>query len=152
MKKNRRAVVVLHGPNLNALGTRETQTYGTLTLAQLNSSLRKLANELGCDISLSQHSSEGALIDAVHAAASKGRAIVINPGAYGHYSYALRDALAAVNVPKIEIHLTNIYAREAFRRRSVIAPVVDGGVFGFGDESYRLALRAAVAMLDRTRD
>lgn len=152
MKKKRKAVVVLHGPNLNALGTRETGVYGTATLAQVDSSLRKLARELGCDISLSQHSSEGALIDAVHAAASRGRAIIINPGAYTHYSYALRDALAAVNVPKIEIHLTNIYARESFRRRSVIAPVVDGGVFGFGVESYRLALRAAVAMLDETRD
>ncbi len=152
MKRKRKAVVVLHGPNLNMLGRREPDLYGETTLAQVDSSLRKLAGELGCDISLSQHSAEGALIDAIHAAGSRGSAIIINPGAYAHYSYALRDALAAVNVPKIEIHLTNIYAREAFRRRSVIAPVVDGGVFGFGVESYRLALRAAVAMLDETRD
>lgn len=152
MRQKRKAVVVLHGPNLNMLGRREPDLYGRTTLAQLDSSLRKLARELGCDISLSQHSAEGELIDAIHVAGSRGRAIIINPGAYAHYSYALRDALAAVSVPKIEIHLTNIYARETFRRRSVIAPVVDGGVFGFGVESYRLALRAAVAMLDETRD
>lgn len=151
-RKKRKGVVVLHGPNLNALGTRETGIYGSTTLAQLDSSLQKLARSLDCEISIAQHSSEGELIDAIHAAAARGRAIVINPGAYTHYSYALRDALAAVSVPKIEIHLTNIYARESFRRRSVIAPVVDGGVFGFGAESYRLALRAAVAMLDGTRD
>jgi 3-dehydroquinate dehydratase II len=150
--KRRKSVLVLHGPNLNALGTREPEAYGRLTLAQIDSSLRKLAREIGCDISIAQHSSEGELIDAIHAAAKLGRAIVINPGAYSHYSYALRDALAAVGVPKIEIHLTNIYARELFRRRSVIAPVVDGGVFGFGAHSYLLALRAAAAMLDEIRD
>lgn len=151
-KPSRKAVVVLHGPNLNVLGVRESHVYGMATLAEINSGLRKLGRELDCDISIAQHSSEGELIDAIHAAARLRRAIVINPGAYSHYSYALRDALAAVTVPKIEIHLTNIYARELFRRRSVIAPVVNGGIFGFGAHSYLLAVRAAVAMLDEIRD
>lgn len=150
MAKN--SVIILHGPNLNALGTREPQTYGTTTLAEIDASLARLAAELGCEIDAQQHSSEGALIDAIHAAAQRGQAIVINPGAYTHYSYALRDALAAVTVPKIEVHLSNIYAREAFRRRSVIAPVVHGSITGFGPQSYLLALRAAVAMLDEIRD
>jgi 3-dehydroquinate dehydratase II len=153
MKDTQRAgIVVLHGPNLNALGTREPDTYGTTTLEEIDGRLRLLGAELGRGILIQQHSSEGALIDAIHAAASVGHAIVINPGAYTHYSYALRDALAAVSVPKIEIHLTNIYARESFRRRSVIAPVVDGAVFGFGAASYLLGLRAAAAMLDEIRD
>jgi 3-dehydroquinate dehydratase-2 len=150
--RHKKSVVVLHGPNLNALGTREPQTYGTTTLDEINSSLLELGDELGCEIFIQQHSSEGALIDAIHAAGERGRAIVINPGAYTHYSYALRDALAAVRVPKIEIHLTNIYARESFRRRSVIAPVVSGAIFGFGSASYLLGLRAAAAMLDEIRD
>lgn len=143
---------MLHGPNLNMLGRREPDIYGTVTLEQINSSLRKLSKELRCDISIAQHSSEGDLIDAVHGAARRKHAIVINPGAYSHYSYALRDALASVSVPKIEIHLTNVHARELFRRRSVIAPAVHGGIFGFGITSYLLALRAAVAMLDEIRD
>jgi 3-dehydroquinate dehydratase II len=134
------------------LGTRQLSIYGTATLEQINSKLRKLARELQCDISVAAHSSEGRLIDAIHNAARRNQAIVINAGAYAHYSYALRDALAAVNVPKVEIHLTNIYAREMFRRRSVIAPVVDGGVFGFGIQSYLLAFRAASAMLDEIKD
>ena len=153
MKDTQRAgIVVLHGPNLNALGTREPETYGTTTLEEIDGRLRLLGAELGRELFIQQHSSEGALIDAIHAAASGGHAIVINPGAYTHYSYALRDALASVRVPKIEIHLTNIYARESFRRRSVIAPVVDGAVFGFGAVSYLLGLRAAAAMLDEIRD
>ena len=147
-----KSIVVLHGPNLNALGTREPETYGTATLEAINAQLIKLGEELGAEVFIQQHSSEGALIDAIHAAGERGRAILINPGAYTHYSYALRDALAAVRVPKIEIHLTNIYARESFRRRSVIAPVVDGAVFGFGAASYLLGLRAAAAMLDEIRD
>ena len=149
--KHRSTIVVLHGPNLNALGTREPDAYGTTTLGEIDEQLRLLGAELGCEVFIQQHSSEGALIDAIHAAGQRGRAILINPGAYTHYSYALRDALAAVSVPKIEIHLTNIYARESFRRRSVIAPVVDGAVSGFGAASYLLGLRAAAAMLDEIR-
>lgn len=150
--KHRATIVVLHGPNLDALGTREPDVYGTTTLEQIDEQLRLLGAQLGYEPVIQQHSSEGALIEAIHAAAHRGNAILINPGAYTHYSYAIRDALAAVSVPKIEIHLTNIYARESFRRRSVIAPVVDGAVFGFGAASYLLGLRAAAAMLDEIRD
>ncbi len=151
-KSTRKSVIVLHGPNLNALGRREPQTYGTKTLEAINKQLRALSAELRIELVIAQHSSEGALIDAIHAAGEKKQAILINPGAYTHYSYALRDALSSVSVPKIEIHLTNIYAREAFRRRSVIAPVVDGVIVGFGADSYLLGLRAAAAMLDEIRD
>ncbi|MBV8164476.1 MAG: type II 3-dehydroquinate dehydratase [Candidatus Eremiobacteraeota bacterium] len=151
MSERTRTVVVLHGPNLNALGKREPQIYGSETLASIDKRLHELAATLRLVINIHQHSSEGALIDAVHAAGEAGQAIVINAGAYTHYSYALRDALASVTVPKVEIHLTNIYAREPFRRRSVIAPVVDGTVAGFGADSYLLGLRAIAAILDRTR-
>jgi len=144
-------VLVLHGPNLNALGAREPEVYGSTTLAQIDAAIRRLAKKLAIDVAIEQHQGEGELIGAVHRAAAKGYAIIINPGAYTHYSYALRDALAAVSVPKIEVHLTNIYARESFRRRSVMTPVVQGTVAGFGAESYLLALRAAAAMLDGIR-
>jgi 3-dehydroquinate dehydratase II len=147
----KRHVVVLHGPNLNALGTRESQTYGSTTLEQIDRSIRDLAVELSLDVTIEQHQGEGELIAAIHKAGAVGSAIVINPAAYTHYSYALRDALAAVSVPKVEVHLTNIYAREAFRRRSVIAPVVHGTVAGFGADSYLLALRAAAGMLDEIK-
>jgi len=142
---------VLHGPNVNALGTREPQTYGTAALDQIDRSIRDLAAKLSLDITIEQLQGEGELITAVHKAAAAGSAIVINPAAYTHYSYALRDALASVSVPKIEVHLTNIYARETFRRRSVIAPVVHGTVAGFGADSYLLALRAAAGMLDEIK-
>ena len=145
----RKTVAVIHGPNLNLLGAREPSVYGAATLDDINASLRSLAAELGCEITLSQHSGEGEIIDAVHRAAAAGHAIVLNPGAYAHYSYAIRDALAASDVPKIEVHLTNVFARENFRRRSVIAPAVHGVVAGFGAESYLLALRAVAAMLDK---
>jgi 3-dehydroquinate dehydratase II len=151
-RHSRASVVVLHGPNLNALGTREPQVYGAQTLDAINEQIQQLGRELGIEVLIQQHSSEGGLIDAIHAAGGQQRAILINAGAYAHYSYALRDALASVSVPKIEIHLTNIYARESFRRRSVITPVVDGAVFGFGAISYLLGLRAAAAMLDEIRD
>jgi 3-dehydroquinate dehydratase-2 len=147
----KRHVVVLHGPNLNALGTREPQTYGTTTMDQIDRTIRELAVKLSLDVTIEQHQSEGELITAIHKAGAAGHAIVINPAAYTHYSYALRDALGSVSVPKIEVHLTNIYAREAFRRRSVIAPVVHGTVAGFGADSYLLALRAVAGMLDEIK-
>ncbi|MBV8282679.1 MAG: type II 3-dehydroquinate dehydratase [Candidatus Eremiobacteraeota bacterium] len=147
-----RSVCVLHGPNLNALGTRETGVYGSATLEEIDSQIRTLAEQLGLEVTIAQHQAEGGLIEDIHEAGADGRAIVINPGAYTHYSYAIRDALASVHVPKVEVHLSNIYAREAFRRRSVMSPVVDGTVAGFGPESYLLALRAVAAMLDNTRD
>lgn len=147
----RKTVAVIHGPNLNLLGQREPGVYGTVTLQDVDAAIRALAVDLGCDVTSSQHSGEGEIIDAVHAAAGAGHAIVINPGAYAHYSFAIRDALAAAAVPKAEVHVTNIYAREIFRRRSVIAAAVDGIVAGFGVESYLLAVRAVVAMLDKQR-
>ena len=149
---SRKTVAVIHGPNLNLLGTREPDVYGSATLKDIDAAIRSLAGELGCEVRSSQHSGEGEIIDAVHAAAGAGHAIIINPGAYAHYSYAIRDALAAADVPKVEVHLTNIYAREEFRRTSVIAPAVHGVVAGFGAESYLLALRAVAAMLDKQRD
>jgi 3-dehydroquinate dehydratase II len=147
-----KTIAVIHGPNLNALGTREPQIYGTMTLAKINSAIRKLGTQLGCRVTAEQYSGEGELVDAIHRAAARRSAIVINPGAYGHYSYALRDALAAVRVPKIEVHLSNTHARERFRRRSVLTPVVSGIVAGFGANSYLLAVRAAAAMLDEIKD
>ena len=150
--KARNTVAVIHGPNLNLLGTREPDVYGAATLDDIDASIAALAGKLGCEVSSSQHSGEGEIIDAIHAAAAAGSAIVINPGAYAHYSLAIRDALSAARVPKVEVHLTNIFARELFRRSSVIAPAVDGVVAGFGAESYLLALRAVAAMLDKQRD
>jgi 3-dehydroquinate dehydratase-2 len=146
-----RRVVVLHGPNLNALGTREPGIYGSTTLAQLDAAINAVAEQLRLQVEISQQQSEGEIIERIHRAAAAGSAIVINPGAYTHYSYAIRDALAAVAVPKVEVHLSNIYAREAFRRRSVMSPVVDGTVAGFGAESYLLALRAVAAMFDEIK-
>ena len=153
MKRKRRpkSIAVIHGPNLNLLGMREPDVYGTTTLREVDAAIRKLCSELHCKVSIEQHNGEGDLIDAVHRAAARGSAIVINPGAYTHYSYALRDALAAVSVPKVETHLSNTHAREKFRTRSVIAAAVDGTVGGFGVNSYLLAIRAAAAMLDAIR-
>ena len=145
----RKTVAVIHGPNLNLLGTREPDVYGSATLKDIDAAIGALGAELGCEVTSSQHSGEGEIIDAVHAAARAGHAIIINPGAYAHYSYAIRDALSAAGVPKVEVHLTNIYAREEFRRTSVIAPAVHGVVAGFGADSYLLALRAVAAMLDK---
>ena len=147
--KPQRAVVVIHGPNLNLLGTREPNVYGSATLSDIDALIGELAAELGVAVSSSQHASEGEIIDAIHNAAADGCAIVINPGAYSHYSFAIRDALAASDVPKVEVHLSNVHAREQFRRMSVVSPVVNGVVAGFGANSYLLALRAVVAMLDK---
>jgi 3-dehydroquinate dehydratase II len=147
-KKRQKSIAVIHGPNLNLLGAREPDVYGSMTLRDVDAAIRKLCGELDCKVSIEQHNGEGELIDAVHAAAARGSAIVINPGAYTHYSYALRDALAAVVVPKAEAHLSNTHSREPFRRRSVIAAAVDGTVGGFGVNSYLLAVRAVAAMLD----
>jgi len=133
------------------LGERDPEIYGTLNLKQIDAALRRLAGELRCRVTMEQHSGEGELIDAVHKAAARGSAIVINPGGYAHTSVALREALASVSVPKIEVHLSNVHAREPFRRRLVTAQAVHGAVVGLGVDSYLLALRAAAALLDRTR-
>lgn len=142
------AVLVIHGPNLNLLGQREPGVYGATTLAQINSELVRLGAELGVRVEAVQSNHEGAIIDAIHAARGVYGAILINPGAYTHYSIAIRDAIAAVEIPTVEVHLSNVHKREEFRHRSVIAPVAAGQITGFGADSYYLGLRAAARLAD----
>ena len=137
-------VLVIHGPNLNLLGQRQPEIYGTTTLAEIDRRLQALARREGAAVDTYQSNHEGAIIDRLHAAQGHYEAIVLNAGALTHYSYALREAIASISVPVIEVHLSNIHAREAFRI-SVIAPVVRGQIVGFGVDSYLLGLRAALA-------
>lgn len=137
--------LVLHGPNLNLLGTREKEIYGSITLDELNQIIYAEANKLQVSVDCFQSNSEGDIINAIHHAPGRYRGIVINPASLTHYSIALRDALAAVDLPAIEVHLSNIYAREEFRHHSVIAPVVLGQISGLGKYSYLLALEALAA-------
>ncbi len=139
-------VLVIHGPNLNLLGTREPQVYGTKTLDDINGEISACAQTLSIDVEIKQLNSEGQIIEALHAARDHADAIIINPAAYSHYSHAIADAIAAIDLPAIEVHLSNIFAREPFRKTSVVAPVCAGSIAGFGAESYLLALRAAVAI------
>ena len=141
------SVLVIHGPNLNLLGQREPGIYGGTTMAEINSRLEALGAELGVSVTTFQSNHEGAIIDCIHQAWGRHDAIVINPGAYTHYSIAIRDAIAAVSLPVVEVHLSNVYKREEFRHTSVIAPVAVGSIAGFGAESYYLGLRAAVQTL-----
>ena len=141
-------LLVLHGPNLNLLGQREPAVYGRTTLAEIDADLAAIAQESGHDLASFQSNSEGALIDRIHAAAKEGTAfIVINPGALTHTSVALRDALAAVAIPFVEVHLSNVHAREAFRHHSYIADLAVGVITGFGADSYRFGLSAALRRL-----
>ena len=141
-------IQVIHGPNLNLLGQREKEIYGALSLTEIDDRLRAAAFEKDAALRLLQSNSEGGIIDAIHKAAGWATGLVINPGAYTHYSYAIRDAIAAAQIPAVEVHLSNIHAREDFRRKSVIAPMCIGQICGFGWRSYVFGLSAIVAHLD----
>lgn len=143
----RKKILVLNGPNLNLLGTRQPEIYGKMTLAQIEKKVRTLAKELGVEVDFRQSNSEGELVTWIQQATGKFAAIVINPAAYTHTSLAMRDAISAVGVPTVEIHLSNIHKREQFRHHSFIADVAVGQIAGFGLDSYLLGLRAAVARL-----
>ncbi|NIA13888.1 MAG: type II 3-dehydroquinate dehydratase [Nitrospiraceae bacterium] len=139
-------IMVLHGPNLNLLGTREPEVYGSTTLADIDAMLQEEGKRLGVEVRALQLNSEGALVTAIQEAAAWAGALIINPAAYTHTSVALRDAIAAVALPTIEVHLSNVFAREEFRHHSYITPVAAGLICGFGIDSYRLALIAATRM------
>ena len=140
-------ILIIHGPNLNLLGKREREIYGDKTLKEINSLLERQAKEMGVEIINFQSNSEGALIDFVQTESPKADGIIINPGALTHYGLSLREALADTNLPLIEVHLSNIYAREEFRQRSVIAPIAKGQISGLGWRGYIAALRTLVAEL-----
>jgi 3-dehydroquinate dehydratase-2 len=143
-------ILVLHGPNLNLLGTREPEVYGRDTLADIDASLVQRAQSAGHGLEAFQSNAEHALIERIHQARLDGTAVIlINPGAFTHTSIALRDALAGVAIPFIELHLSNVHAREAFRRHSYLSDIAVGVICGFGADSYRLALDAALNRLDR---
>lgn len=146
------SIAVIHGPNLNLLGTREPGVYGAATLADVEAQLEKVAAGIEVTLQFMQSNHEGQIVDAIQAAASTAQGIVINPGALTHYSIAVRDAVAGVGLPTVEVHLSNVHAREAFRHTSVIAPVCLGQIAGFGPDSYRLGLLALVQHLAAQED
>jgi 3-dehydroquinate dehydratase-2 len=142
-------ILLLNGPNLNLLGKRQPEIYGSLSLSDIEQQVRALADELGVEIDFRQSNSEAELIDWIHDSPSKFGALVINPAAYTHTSLALRDAISAVAIPTVEIHISNIHRREPFRHHSYIAEVAVGQIAGFGATSYLLGLRAAVELLQK---
>jgi 3-dehydroquinate dehydratase-2 len=140
-------ILIIHGPNLALLGEREVAVYGKFTLEEINQGLTDLAKKEGVTLEIVQLDGEGEIVEKIGKARKEFQAIVINPGAYTHYSVAIRDAIAAVGIPAVEVHLSNIYAREEFRHKSVIAPVAVGQISGFGINSYLLGLKAAISFL-----
>lgn len=143
-------ILVIHGPNLNLLGRREQEVYGTSTLADIDERLAERAQELGVSVECVQSNHEGAIVDLLQGAAGRADAVLLNPGAFTHYSYAIRDAVAATTVPVVEVHISNIAAREEFRRHSVIAAVCAGQVSGMGPASYLAGLAGIVEVLRST--
>ncbi len=141
-------ILLLHGPNLNLLGTREPEVYGSMTLNDINEKIIALGKELGAEITCLQSNHEGALIDALHDARSWASGVVFNPGGYTHTSVALRDAITAIEIPVIEVHLSNVDAREEFRHTSFVSAVCKGKVGGFGWRSYELGLRGLIDIIN----
>lgn len=142
-------ILVIHGPNLNLLGQREKDIYGQLTLEQINARLLELAKTRGVELAFLQSNHEGDIVDKIGTAKKDGfSAILINPAAYTHTSVAIRDAILAISLPTVEVHLSNIYAREDFRHKSLIAPVAHGQISGFGVDSYLLGLQAAIGIIE----
>jgi 3-dehydroquinate dehydratase-2 len=147
MKRGIMKILVLHGPNLNLLGTREPEVYGSMTLDTINRKLIELGGGLGVEVECLQSNHEGALIDSLHEARTRADGVVFNPGGYTHTSVALRDAISAIQIPVVEVHLSNVYAREEFRHVSMVSAVCRGRITGFGWRSYALGLRALVDLL-----
>ena len=144
-------ILVIHGPNLNLLGERESGIYGTENLEQVNGAILARAKELGAQCEVFQSNHEGDIIDRLHEARREFDGVVLNAGAYTHYSYAIRDAIAAIRIPCVEVHISNVHAREEFRHTSVIAPACLGVVCGFGGDSYLLALEGLVRRLSQQK-
>ncbi len=142
-------ILVIHGPNLNLLGTREVDVYGSVTIADINILMEKKVKDMNVSLNIVQSNHEGEIVEAIGNARGKFDAILINPAAYTHTSIAIRDAISAVNIPAVEIHLSNIYKREEFRHTSLVAPVAVGQISGFGEMSYVLGLEAIMGLLDK---